>query len=98
MGMYSFTSEVWLYPGNTAWHFISVPKNQAQEIREIYGGAARGFGSLPVRVTIGKTIWNTSIFLDAKSGTYLLPLKAVVRKVEKIEVGKMVAVLIEMRV
>lgn len=45
---------------------------------------AGGWGSLPVMATIGKTSWKTSIFPDKKSESYLLPLKAEVRKKEKI--------------
>jgi|JI8StandDraft_1071087.scaffolds.fasta_scaffold89831_3 hypothetical protein len=77
-------SEVWLYPGMAGWHFLSVPKNQSEEIKERFGGLKKGWGSLPVIATIKKTSWKTSIFPDKKSGTYLLPLKAEVRKKENI--------------
>jgi hypothetical protein len=33
---------------------------------------------------VGKTEWDTSIFPDKKSGVYLLPTKASVRKAEGI--------------
>lgn len=77
-------SEVWLYPGMSGWHFISLSKKNAALIKAAYGAHARGFGSLPVTVTIGKTSWDTSIFPDKRSSTYLLPLKASVRKAEDI--------------
>lgn len=82
--VYTIKSEVWLYPGMTGWHFLGVPKKQSAEIKEKYGTRAKGWGSLPVEVTIRKIIWKTSIFPDKKSGTYLLPLKASVRKKENI--------------
>ncbi len=44
---------------------------------------------------IGKTNWRTSIFPDSKSGTYLLPVKATVRRVEGIDDGDTVSVLVE---
>jgi len=81
---YKLRSEVWLYPGMSAWHFISVPKRASEEIKATFGKNARGWGSLPVVATIGKTSWKTSIFPDKKSGTYLLPLKVSVRKAERI--------------
>lgn len=82
---FSFTAKVWLYPGETAsWHFVTLPKTLGQEIKKSFGSLAKGFGSLPVAVTIGKTIWNTSIFPDSRAGTYILPLKAKVRNVEDI--------------
>lgn len=66
------------------WRFLALPKKQGQEIKEKFGSRAKGWGSLPVSVTIGKTVWETSIFPDKKSGTYLLPLKAKIRKAEDI--------------
>lgn len=66
------------------WHFISVPKKQSEEIKKSFGTPKRGWGSIPVTVTIGKTTWKTSIFPDKQSGGYLLPLKATVRKKEQI--------------
>lgn len=66
------------------WHFVSVPKKESANIKKDFDEKKRGWGSLPVRVTVGKTTWNTSIFPDKKSGVYLLPLKAAVRKKENI--------------
>jgi hypothetical protein len=80
---HTFSAKVWLYPGDTAaWHFITVPKTLSATLKKKHGATARGWGSLPVSVTIGKTTWHTSIFPDAKAGTYLLPLKASVRRAE----------------
>lgn len=85
---YTMTEKVWLYPGDMAnWHFVTLTKKIGQEIKETRGKSARGFGSLPVEVKIGVTIWKTSIFPDRRAGSYLLPLKAKVRKVEDIEAG-----------
>lgn len=82
---YAFTATLWIYPGGTAaWHFITVPKKESALIKKTFGSLARGWGSLPVSATIGDTTWNTSIFPDSKSGTYLLPVKAVVRRAEGI--------------
>lgn len=83
-------SEVWLYPGMAGWHFLSIPKNESAEIKKNFGGKQRGWGSLPVFVTIGKTSWKTSIFPDKKSGAYLLPVKAEVRNKERISKGDIV--------
>jgi hypothetical protein len=69
------------------WHFLGVDKKQSAIIKGKYGQNRCGFGSIPVHVKLGKTEWKTSIFPDSKSGTYLLPLKAQVRKKEEIEEG-----------
>ena len=82
---YKLTAKLWIYPGETAnWHFLTIPKEVSTEIRALHAKNARGFGSLPVEVAIGKTIWNTSVFPDTRSGTYVLPIKAAVRKKEDI--------------
>lgn len=85
--LYKFKSEVWLYPGMVGWHFINLPKKQSEEIKNKFGKNARGWGSLPVIVKVGKTSWKTSIFPDKKSETYLLPIKSEVRRKEKILKG-----------
>lgn len=88
--IYKVRSKIWLYPGMSAWHFITVPEKQSKEIQKVFAGKTRGWGSLPVEVTLGKTSWSTSIFPDKKSGTYLLPLKLQIRQKEHIAHGDMV--------
>jgi hypothetical protein len=97
VNIFKMKSEVWLYPGMAGWYFISVPKKQGEKIKERFKSKARGWGSLPVIVAIGKTKWKTSIFPDKKSGTYLLPLKAEVRKKEEIMKGDTVNFSIEIQ-
>lgn len=100
--VYKLKSKVWIFVGGTKkgtklgqtigkWHFITLPKETAQEIKATYGKRARGWGSLPVTTTIGKSTWNSSIFPDSKTGTYILPLKLAVRKAERIASGDVVA-------
>lgn len=72
---------------NNAWHFIHLPKETAMRIRKKYGTQERGWSSLPLCVTIGKTTWETSMFYDKRSATYILPIKALVRKKEGIFSG-----------
>jgi hypothetical protein len=81
---YTLRAKSWIYQGVGAWHFVTLPKKEAAEIKKQYGTKRRGWGSIRVRVTIGKTSWQTSIFPDSKLGSYVLPLKAEVRKKEHI--------------
>lgn len=91
MKVYKMTEKVWLYPSDFAsWHFVTLTKKYGQEIRETLGKSRRGFGSIPVEVTIGATTWKTSIFPDKHSDSYILPLKAAVRKKEDIDAGAQV--------
>jgi hypothetical protein len=95
---YNFKVRVWLYPGDAAWHFITVPKKISKEIKNNFGALAGGWGALPVRTTIGVTRWQTSIFWDNKDAAYILPLKAKVRKQENIKASSLVSVIIELLV
>ncbi len=85
---YKIKSKVVLWAGEqAAWHFAGVGGKVAEELREKYGKHQRGFGSIPVEVKLGKTIWKTSVFWDSKGKGYLLPLKASVRKAEGVMNG-----------
>lgn len=95
---YKMQAKVWLYPGLAAWHFVTLPKKESDEIKELFSDMKRGWGSLPVKVTIGETSWKTSIFPDKKAGAYLLPIKAELRKKEKISAGDLVGFLLEVLV
>lgn len=80
---YKIRTKVWIYSGMVGWHFARVDKKEAKEIKEQHGKVRRGFGSIPVNVMVGKTSWKTSIF-PSKDRSYILPLKASVRKKESI--------------
>jgi hypothetical protein len=79
-------AKVWLYPGDNPWHFITIKKEVADEIKRFDSGPRRGFGSIPVWAKLGKTQWKTSIFPE-HAGTYLLPVKKEVRNKENIKAG-----------
>ncbi len=86
-------AEVWLWTSNGAsWHFLTVEGEAAAEIRYASLGMTRGFGSVPVEVTIGRTRWRTSLFPSKSAGGFLLPLKASVRKAERFGEGDAVRV------
>ncbi|MEJ0100396.1 MAG: DUF1905 domain-containing protein [Pseudomonadota bacterium] len=94
---YRTRAKLQLYPGEkVTWYFLTLPRKLADEIRVVDAGPSRrGFGSLRVQATIGGTTWSTSLFPSAKEHTYLLPVKAQVRKAEALQVGKMVALELE---
>jgi hypothetical protein len=89
---YSFTAELWQHNASGGWYFISVPKTYAAEIRSHSGTLEEGWGRLKVRVRIGQTHWDTAIWYDRKHATYLLPVKAVVRKKERVFLDRVVEV------
>jgi hypothetical protein len=92
---FRFEGEIWRYTGEAAWHFVTVPKNLSADMGALSAGLRNAFGSLRVVATIGKTKWRTSVFADTKAGAFLLPVKADVRRREKIGHGDKVAVTLE---
>jgi hypothetical protein len=96
---YRTRAKLWKYPGAKAsWYFLTLPRKLADEIRLVDAGPRRtGFGSLRVQATIGGTAWSTSLFPSVKDHSYLLPIKAQVRKKEQLVVGKMVALQLEVK-
>ncbi len=94
---YHIRAKVWLYSGKAAWHFITLPKKKSSDIKRKFGLMKRGWGSLPVVVTVGTTTWKTSIFPDSKRGAYLLPLKSEVRNKERLSANNMVSFIVEIR-
>lgn len=81
----------WMYQGQAAWCFVTIPKETSAIIKKTYGTKRVGWGSIRVTVTVGTTTWETSIFPDSKSASYVLPLKAAVRKKEQIITGRPLA-------
>ncbi|MEZ4988075.1 MAG: DUF1905 domain-containing protein [Saprospiraceae bacterium] len=91
---YTFTAAVWQYEGNGGWHFVSLPKEVSSEIRQYFQAAEEGWGRLKATARIGQSEWLTAIWFDTKKGTYLLPLKAAIRKQEHITNGQYLTVTI----
>lgn len=54
-----------------------------------------GFGSVKVEVTLGESRWSTSVFPDAERKTFVLPVKAAVRRREGVDVGDTVRIAVE---
>jgi hypothetical protein len=77
-----------------AWCFVTLPLELSEEVRDLTTGVtpSRGFGSVRVEVTVGRTNWRTSVFPDAGSGCYVLPVKKMVRQHEDLEPGDLVDV------
>ena len=88
---FDFTAQLYFYHSDKAsWVFATLPQDVADGIRFFTrneGQKRRGFGSVKVSVQIGDTQWTTSVFPDKQSGSYLLPIKASVRKVEDVHAG-----------
>ncbi|MFT3793898.1 DUF1905 domain-containing protein [Flavobacterium sp.] len=83
---YEFTAEIWKH--GFGWYFVSLPIVMSAEIRQHLRWQEEGWGRLKATAQIGTTQWQTAIWFDTKNSTYLLALKADIRKKEKLEMGQ----------
>ena len=95
--MITVTSLLWIWKGEAAgrWYFVTVPEEQAGEIRAHAFGLPRGFGSVRVEATISGVTWRTSLF-PLNSGGYVLPVKAAVRREAGLAAGDDVTVILRL--
>ncbi|GCD20905.1 DUF1905 domain-containing protein [Cellulomonas algicola] len=86
---YEFDAPLWRWDARKtdSWVFVSLPTDIADDVLEVSSGVTRGFGSVRVEVTLGGSVWRTSVFPDDKAKTYVLPLKKAVRRAESCDVG-----------
>jgi hypothetical protein len=91
---YQFSSKLWRYPTPGGWHFISLPQKVSKEIRSAFKSEEEGWGRLKATARIGNSEWNAAIWFDTKMNTYLLPIKAEIRKKEALTIDKMVKVVV----
>jgi hypothetical protein len=93
---FDFTAELfeWDARDDSSWVFATVPADISEDVRDM-GLPRNGFGSVRVRVRLGTSEWRTSIFPDSKSGCYVLPVKKAVRTKEKVGIGDVVDVEID---
>jgi hypothetical protein len=91
-GPWTVRGPAWLWqgadgaPAKGSWYFLTIDGETAQAIRAAATNAA-AWGSVYVEATIGGTTWRTSLFPSKQAGGWLLPLKAAVRKAERIAEG-----------
>jgi len=88
-----FSGKIWFWRGPAPWFFVTVPAKQSREIKEISRLVTYGWGVIPVYVQVGRTKFKTSLF--PKDGRYLVPIKAIVRKAEKLDKGDKVTIQLE---
>ena len=89
-----FEGDIWYWKGPSPFYFVTVPSEQCLNLKAASKLVTYGWGMIPVRVKIGETEWKTSLF--PKGDAYIVPLKAIVRKVENLEEGDHVKLRLEL--
>jgi Domain of unknown function (DUF1905) len=85
-----FSDTVFEWRGPAPYHFVRVPDDDADEIRDVAAAVTYGWGMIPVAITIGATTLTTALW--PKDGSYVVPLKDALRKPERIRLGDLVTV------
>lgn len=90
-----FDGEIWFWKGPAPWYFVTVPPQECHELKAISGMVTYGWGMIPVQVRIGHSEWTTSLW--PKDGSYIVPIKASIRKAEQLAEGDNVTVQLDVR-
>jgi hypothetical protein len=85
-----FSAPMFEWRGPAPYHFLAVPDDEADQIRETAALVTYGWGMIPVRGRIGSTEFTTSLW--PKDGGYVVPIKDAVRKPERLVLGDEVLV------
>ncbi|MGZ4466823.1 MAG: DUF1905 domain-containing protein [Nocardioides sp.] len=83
-----FSGEIWFWKGPSPYHFVSVPEDECADLEAASAVVSYGWGMIPAAVRLGETRWTTSLW--PKDGGYVVPLRAMVRRAEGLDVGDVV--------
>ena len=87
---FKFRTEIIEWRGPAPFFYAPVPQEHVEELRRAAKVASYGWGVVPVEAKIAGVTFTTSLF--PKGDTYLLPLKADVRRKTNITVGDEISV------
>jgi hypothetical protein len=87
---FRFETTVIYWRGPAPFFYAPIPADQLDRLRPAARAVTYGWGVVPVEATIGGVVFTTSLF--PKDGTFLLPIKAAVRKQASVTAGDTIAV------
>jgi len=85
-----FSGPLFEWRGPAPYHFVAVPEDEAELLRETATAVTYGWGMIPVRGRIGGTEFTTSLW--PHDGGYVVPVKDAVRRPERLALGELVEV------
>ena len=90
-----FEGDIWYWRGPSPFRFVTVPEEACVALRAVAAEVTYGWGMIPVKGRIGRTVFETSLF--PKDGRYVVPIKDAVRKAEGLTEGDAVTVELAIR-
>ncbi|MCW2759428.1 MAG: hypothetical protein JWO46_3174 [Nocardioidaceae bacterium] len=91
-----FDGPVWEWRGPAPFYFVTVPEDECVELEAASAFVSYGWGMIPATVRLGGTTWETALW--PKDGAYVVPLKAHVRKAERVDQGDVVTIRLSLAV
>jgi hypothetical protein len=85
-----FRGEIIHWRGPAPYHFVTVPEEQSAAIEAVSSMVTYGWGAIPAQARVGATEFRTSLF--PRGERYLVPIKAAVRRAERLDLGDEVTV------
>ena len=92
---FRFDAEIIHWRGPSPFFFAPAPADQVEALRQAARLATYGWGVVPVEAAIGGVTFRTSLF--PKDGTYLVPIKAEVRRKTNLTAGDTISVELTIR-
>jgi hypothetical protein len=98
---FSFSAKIWVWPGDTPWHFVNVPDDIKDIIIKYFPKSSliKIIGSLET----GKDMhidWDTALFKNKNTKgepCYIMPIKKDIRKKANISEGDILNIKIEIK-
>ncbi len=87
---FSFEATVIYWRGPSPFFYAPLPPESAAKIRPVLKAVTYGWGMVPAEARIGDVVFTTALF--PKDETYLLPIKAAVRKKANVTAGDLICV------
>ena len=88
-----FSNNMIEWRGPAPFYYVPIPPEESAQIKETARQTSYGWGVIPVRCVIGRAEFTTSLF--PRDGVYLVPVKNAVRLPEKLQLGDLVEVSLE---
>lgn len=92
---FEFDGTVIEWRGPAPFHFVALSEPVAEIVASMKNALTYGWGCIPVSVQIGDTAFTTSLI--PRQGGFLVPIKDVVRKAERIALGDVVTITLTTR-
>lgn len=90
---FEFEGEVIEWRGPPPYLFVRMTDHDAAELRGASKQLTYGWGCIPATVRLGNTTATTALF--PKDGSYLVPIKVALQKAERVGLGDVVRVMVE---